>query len=101
MKSFFNLSISQIAVSGAIFLLALYILYHFIPQLREGFGINSDLTGKGARLDRPLTQDNTQAMGSQQNSPGINATGKAESAPNPLRDKAPHTMATPYTEQPN
>ena len=91
----------KIAVIGAITLLVLYIAYHFIPHIREGFGINSDLTGYGSRLDRPLALNNTQAMGSQQNSPGLNATGEADSAPNPLRAQAPPTMATPYTTQPN
>jgi len=91
----------KIAVIGAIILLVLYIAYHFVPYIREGFGINSDLTGFGSRLDRPLVSNNTQAMGSQQNSPGLNATGEADSAPNPLRAAAPPTMATPYTTQPN
>jgi hypothetical protein len=100
MKSIMNMSISQIAVSGAIILLVLYIAYHFVPRFMEGFSTYSKLTGKGAPLDRPLTLNNTQAMGSQQSSPGLNATGQAESAPNPLRDIAPPTMATPYTNQP-
>jgi hypothetical protein len=100
MKSILSMSHSQIAVIAAIILLVLYIAYHMVPVIREGFFGSSKLTGFGAPLDRPLTQDNTQAMGSQQNSPGINATGEAESAPNPLRDGAPCTMATPYTTQP-
>ena len=100
MKSIMNMSISQIAVSGAIILLVLYIAYHFIPGFIEGFNNYSKLTGIAAPLDRPLTLNNTQAMGSQQNSPGLNATGQADSAPNPLRDIAPATMATPYTNQP-
>jgi len=96
-----NMSISQITVSGAIILLILYIAYHFVPRFIEGFNNTySALTGKAAPLDRPLTLNNTQAMGSQQSSPGLNATGQAESAPNPLRDIAPATMATPYTNQP-
>jgi hypothetical protein len=100
MKSIMNMSISQIAVSGAIILLILYVAYHFIPGFIEGFNTYSKLTGIKAPLDRPLTLNNTQAMGSQQNSPGLNATGQADSAPNPLRDIAPITMATPYTNQP-
>jgi hypothetical protein len=100
MKSIMNMSISQIAVSGSIILLVLYIAYHFVPGFIEGFNTYSKLTGTKAPLDRPLTLNNTQAMGSQQNSPGLNATGEAESAPNPLRDMAPATMATPYTNQP-
>ena len=100
MKSIMNMSISQIAVSGAIILLILYIAYHFVPGFIEGFNTYSALTGTKAPLDRPLTLNNTQAMGSQQNSPGLNATGQADSAPNPLRDIAPATMATPYTNQP-
>jgi hypothetical protein len=100
MKSIMNMSISQIVVSGAIILLILYIACHFMPGFMEGFYSKSILTGKAAPLDKPLTLNNTQAMGSQQNSPGLNATGMAESAPNPLRDTAPATMATPYTLQP-
>jgi hypothetical protein len=91
----------KIAVIGAIILLGLYIAYHFLPYITEGFGINSDLTGSKAPLYRALALNNTQAMGSQQNSPGINATGEADSAPNPIRDAAAPTMATPYTTQPN
>ena len=95
-----GLTIPQIAVSGAIVLLIVYIAYHLLPRVREGFFGSKPLTGMGATLDRPLTVDNTQAMGSQQSGPGLNATGEAESAPNPLRDRALKTMATPYTTQP-
>ena len=101
MKTIMGMSISQVAVSGAIILLVLYIAYHFVPKISEGFFGHTPLTGIKSPLDRPLTADNTQAMGSQQSGPGINATGLAESAPNPLRDAACDTMATPYTTQPN
>jgi len=100
MKQIMGLTIPQIAVSGAIILLIVYIAYHLLPRVSEGFFGSQALTGMKAPLDRPLTVDNTQAMGSQQSGPGLNATGEAESAPNPLRDRALKTMATPYTTQP-
>lgn len=95
-----GMTIPQIAVSGAIVLLILYIAYHLLPRIREGFFVKEESTGIKAPLDRRLVLNNTQAMGSQQNGPGLNATGEADSAPNPLRDHAPATMATPYTTQP-
>ena len=95
-----GMSVPQIAVCGAIILLVLYIAYHLFPRLREGFFAKEESTGIKAPLDRPLVLNNTQAMGSQQNGPGLNATGEADSAPNPLRDQAPATMATPYTTLP-
>ena len=100
MKSIMGFTIPQITVCGAIVLLVVYIAYHLLPRIAEGFFGSKDLTGLGSPLDRPLVLNNTQAMGSQQNGPGLNATGEAESAPNPLRDKAALTMATPYTTQP-
>ena len=100
MKSLMGFTIPQLTVSGAIILLILYIAYHLLPRVAEGFFGSKALTGIQAPLDRPLVLNNTQAMGSQQNGPGLNATGEADSAPNPLRDKAAATMATPYTTQP-
>jgi hypothetical protein len=100
MKQILGLSIPQITVCGAIVLLIVYIAYHLLPRLAEGFFGSSPATGLKAPLDRPLVLNNTQAMGSQQSGPGLNATGEAESAPNPLRDRAAATMATPYTTQP-
>lgn len=100
MKQILGLSIPQITVCGAIVLLIVYIACHLLPRVAEGFFGSKAGTGFKAPLDRPLVLNNTQAMGSQQNGPGINATGDAESAPNPLRDRALPTMATPYTTQP-
>ena len=57
-------------------------------------------TGLKAPLEFKYVDDHTQAMGSSQNSPGLNATGLAHSAENPLRDSAPCTAASPYTTQP-
>jgi len=100
MKSIMGYTISQITVCGAIVLLIIYIGYHLLPRVAEGFFGPKVLTGLGSPLDRPLVLNNTQAMGSQQNGPGLNATGEAESASNPLRDHTTATMATPYTTQP-
>jgi hypothetical protein len=75
----------------------LSIVYFFVSGRADGF---MNYTGLKTRVDRPMTDNNTEAKGSQQNSPGINATGMADSAANPLRDDAPPTMATPYTTQP-
>jgi hypothetical protein len=75
----------------------LCIVYIVASGRADGF---LNYTGLKTRVDRPMTDNNTEANGSQQNSPGINATGLADSAANPLRDSAPPTMATPYTTQP-
>jgi len=75
----------------------LCIVYVVASGRADGF---LNYTGLKTRVDRPMTDNNTEANGSQQNSPGINATGLADSAANPLRDSAPPTMATPYTTQP-
>jgi hypothetical protein len=57
-------------------------------------------TGLKAPLEFKYVDNHTQAMGSSQSSVGLNATGLAESAANPLRDAAAYTIATPYTTQP-
>ena len=57
-------------------------------------------TGLKAPLERRYVDNHTQAMGSSQSAAGLNATGRADSAANPLRDAAAYTIATPYTTQP-
>ncbi len=93
---------------GAIILLVVYImafgsaLFTGKPllELFENLTGLLGLTGLAAKLDYRFTENRVEANGSAQNSPGLNATGLADSAANPLRDAAPDTMATPFTEQP-
>jgi len=87
----------QIGIAVAVTAIVLYGLYTLISRSTDGF---SNFTGLKEKVDHRMTDNNTEAKGSQQNSPGDNATGKGESAENPLRDEAPRTMATPYTTQP-
>ena len=106
-----TVDIKRSVIAGAIILFIVYILAHgaafltgkplvemfeSVPYLSGLLG----LTGLAATLDHRFTDNRTEANGSAQNSPGINATGLADSAANPIRDEAPETMATPYTEQP-
>lgn len=106
-----TIDIKRSVIAGAVILFIVYILAHGaalltgkplvelfqdVPYLTGLLG----LTGLAATVDHRFTDDHTEAKGSAQNSPGINATGLADSAPNPIRDNAPETMATPYTEQP-
>jgi hypothetical protein len=88
----------QIGIGVAVAILVGYCIYVLVKRSIDGFG---NYTGINKRVDYPTAHNNTEAMGSQQNSPGLNATGLAESADNPLRDAAPVTMATPYTTQPS
>jgi len=103
--------IKRSVIAGAVVLFLVYILangasfftgkpilemFESIPYLSKMLG----LTGLAATLDYRFTDNHVEANGSAQNSPGLNATGLADSAANPLRDEAPPTMATPYTEQP-
>ena len=106
-----SFDIKRSVIAGAVILFIVYILAHGaafftgrpllemfndVPYLTGLLG----LTGLAATVDHRFTDNNTEAKGSAQNSPGINATGLADSAPNPIRDNAPDTIATPYTEQP-
>jgi len=79
-----------------------YLLYNYMKRNREAFESRcADFpTGLKAPLEFKYVDDHTQAMGSSQNSAGLNATGLAHSAANPLRDSAPCTAASPYTTQP-
>uniref|UniRef100_A0A6C0K4K1 Uncharacterized protein n=1 Tax=viral metagenome TaxID=1070528 RepID=A0A6C0K4K1_9ZZZZ len=97
MLSLTNATPLQIGIGVAVIILVGYCIYVLIKRSIDGFG---NYTGINKRVDYPTTHNNTEAKGSQQNSPGLNATGMAESADNPLRDAAPVTMATPYTTQP-
>ena len=93
LKTLTPLQIGIAAAVAAILVYGMYTLY----RSTDGF---SNFTGLKKKVDHRMTDNNTEAQGSQQNSPGDNATGKGESAENPLRDEAPRTMATPYTTQP-
>ena len=103
--------IKRSVIAGAVILFLVYILangaafltgkpliemFESIPYLSGLLG----LTGLASKLDYRFTDNHVEANGSAQNSPGLNATGLADSAANPLRDEAPPTIATPYTEQP-
>jgi len=87
----------QIGIAVAVAAILVYGLYTLISRYTDGF---TNYTGLKKQVDHRMTDNNTEAKGSQQNSPGDNATGQGESAENPLRDEAPRTMATPYTTQP-
>lgn len=87
----------QIGIAVAVAAIVLYGIYTLVSRYTDGF---SNFTGLKKQVNHQMTDNNTEAKGSQQNSPGINATGLAESASNPLRDTAPDTAATPYTTQP-
>ena len=87
----------QIGIAAAVAAIVLYGIYTLVSRMTDGF---TNYTGLQKKVDHRMTDNNTEAKGSQQNSPGDNATGKGESAANPLRDGAPATAATPYTTQP-
>jgi len=106
-----SFDIKRSVIAGAVILFIVYLLangasfftgkpilemFESIPYLSKMLG----LTGLAATLDYRFTNNHVEANGSAQNSPGLNATGLADSAANPLRDEAPPTIATPYTEQP-
>ena len=106
-----SFDIKRSVIAGAVILFLVYLLAHgaafftgkpliemfeSVPYLSGLLG----LTGLAATLDHRFTNNHVEANGSAQNSPGLNATGLADSAANPLRDEAPPTIATPYTEQP-
>ncbi len=93
-----NASPLRIGIGIAVAIIVGYCIYVLVKRQIDAFG---NYTGINKRVDYPTTHNNTEAKGSQQNSPGLNATGLAESASNPLRDAAPVTMATPYTTQPS
>ena len=87
----------QIGIAVAVAAIVIYGIYTLASRYTDGF---SNYTGIKQKVDHRMTDNNTEAKGSQQNSPGDNATGLGESAANPLRDAAPVTAATPYTTQP-
>jgi len=87
----------QIGIAIAVAAIVIYGIYTLASRYTDGF---SNFTGLKKTVDHRMTDNNTEAKGSQQNSPGDNATGLGESAANPLRDAAPATAATPYTTQP-
>lgn len=87
----------QIGIAVAVAGILVYGIYTLISRYADTF---TDFTGLKKKVDHHMTDNNTEAKGSQQNSPGANATGQGESAENPLRDEAPRTMGTPYTTQP-
>jgi len=111
MADFLKFDMKRSLLVGAILLLVVYVAYHILPYLTGKTLLETfqsmpfltgllGLTGLASTVDHRFTNNHTEANGSAQNSPGINATGLADSAANPLRAEAPPTMATPYTTQP-